>query len=760
MSAHPPAIGRPLERIEDLRLLRGRGTFSDDVTAEQQLYAAILRSPVARGMIRTLDAEPALAIPGVVAVLTAEQIGRPVPRIPIRLFPLPEVAPFESPVIADGEVRFVGEPIAVVLADSPALAEDGRDAIRLDIDERPAVSDRSTALAHDTALVFDQHGSNVAIVYTAKQGDADRAFASAEYRRRETFYVQRYAAVPMENRALLATWADGRMVVQGAAKAPFAARRILAQLMGLPESDVDMIELDVGGGFGARGEFYPEDFLIPFAARHVDRPVKWTEDRRDHLMTSNHARDVECELEIACTKDGTILGLRGRAVCDVGAYIRTAGLIAPRNVAMFLAGPYRIPDYHVTASVLLTNKTPSGTYRGPGRYEADFFRERLIDLAAKDLGIDRVEIRRRNLVSKDAMPYALPTISPAPGLSELDSGDYQMTLDRCLAEFDWSEKEKLQQGRLVDGWYHGVAVGCFIEGGAAGPKETARLRLEADGTITLHVGSASVGQGLETVCLQIAADALEVPLDCLEVLHGSTTLLDEGFGAYHSRSVVMGGSAILDAAENLRAAIRTASGRYLNCSPDQVEITGQQARGPSGRTIAWRELAPLAADGQFLNSKHTYSYGTHAAHVAVDPKTGSVRVLDYVAVEDAGRIINPLTLHGQAIGAIVQGLGGTLLEHLVYDDAGQLLTGSYVDYLLPTATDFPTVRGLSLEVHRSPINPLGAKGAGEGGTIPVGGIIANAVASALAEIGVEPRELPLSPPRVWQLITEARRRAA
>ncbi len=754
MSAHAPTIGRPLERIEDLRLLRGRGTFSDDVFGERQLHAAILRSPAASGMIRTLDPGPALALPGVVAVLTVEQIGRPVPRIPIRLFPLPEVAPFESPVIADGEVRFVGEPIAIVLADSPALAEDGRDAIRLVIDERPAVSERRAALADNAVLVFEQHGSNVAVVYTASQGDAERAFAEAEYRRREIFYIQRYAAVPMENRGLLATWADGRMVVQGAAKAPFAARRILAQLMALPESDVDMIELDVGGGFGARGEFYPEDFLIPFAARHIGRPVKWTEDRRDHLMTSNHARDVECELEIACRKDGTILALRGRAVCDIGAYIRTAGLIAPRNVAMFLAGPYRIPDYHVTASVLLTNKTPSGTYRGPGRYEADFCRERLIDLAAKDLGIDRVEFRRRNLVGKDAMPYALPAISPSPSLSELDSGDYRMTLDRCLAEFAWSEKAELQ-GRLIEGWYHGIAIGCFIEGGAAGPKETARFRLETDGTVTLLVGSASVGQGLETVCLQIAADALDMPLDRLEVFHGSTTYLDEGFGAYHSRSVVMGGSAILDAAENLRTAIRAAAGRFLNCSPDQVEVLGGEARGPSGRTIAWRELAPLAADGQFLNSKHTYSYGSHAAHVAVDPKTGSVRVIDYVAVEDAGRIINPLTLHGQAIGAIVQGLGGTLLEHLVYDDAGQLLTGSYMDYLLPTASDFPIVRGLSLEVHRSPINPLGAKGAGEGGTIPVGGIIANAVASALTAIGVEPRELPLSPPRVWQLIADA-----
>jgi carbon-monoxide dehydrogenase large subunit len=519
-----------------------------------------------------------------------------------------------------------------------------------------------------------------------------------------------------------------------------------------------MIELDVGGGFGARGEFYPEDFLIPFAARHSGRPVKWTEDRRDHLMTSNHARDVECELEIACTDDGKITGLRARALCDIGAYIRTAGLIAPRNVAMFLTGPYRIPNYHVVASVLLTNKTPSGTYRGPGRFEADFCRERLMDMAAKDLGIDTIDFRRRNLVSKEEMPYPLPAIRPSESPSELDSGDYRVTLERCLAEFGWAEKVPLQ-GALIDGCYRGMALGCFIEGGAAGPKETARLRLETDGSISLFVGSASVGQGLETACLQIVSDALELPMERFKVFHGSTTYLEDGYGAYHSRSVVMGGSAILDAAQNLRAAIRSTAARYLNCAPPEVEIVGGRAQGPSGRTIEWSQLAPLSADGQFLNSKHTYSYGAHAAHVAVDPKTGSVRLLDYVAVEDVGRIVNPDMLHGQAVGAIVQGLGGTLLEHLIYDEAGQMLTGSFADYLLPTATDFPRIRGVSLEMHPSPINPLGAKGAGEGGTIPVAGVIANAVAGALSSLGVEPRELPLSPPRIWALIGSAARQS-
>jgi carbon-monoxide dehydrogenase large subunit len=756
MMAYVNVVGTPVERIEDLRLVRGRGTFSDDVRAEGQLHAVILRSPVANGTIRTLDTAPALAIPGVHSVITAAEIGRPVPRVPVRLFPLPEVEAFEAPVIADGRVRFVGEPIAVVLATSAALAEDGRDAIRLEIEELPAVAAIEPGLAAD-ALVHEQHGSNIAVAYTASVGDVEAAFAVAEYRRRETFYVHRHAAVPMEPRALLAIWEPrtSHMTVQGAAKVPFANRRILAKLMGLREASVDQIELDVGGGFGARGEFYSEDFLIPFAARHAGVPVKWTEDRRDHLMTSNHSRDVRCELEIAARTDGTILALRGQAVSDVGAYLRPGGLIAPRNVAMFVGGPYHVPSYHVVSTVLLSNKTPSGTYRGPGRYEVDFFRERLIDMMAGDLGLDRIEVRRRNLVRPEAMPYTLPPLSPVPSPSALDSGDYRITLDRCLEEIGWREKQALN-GRFVDGLWHGLAAGCFVEGGAAGPKETARLISRADGTVELRVGSAAVGQGLATSVLQIAADALQAPMDRITVRHGSTTLLEEGFGAYHSRSVVMGGSAILDATANLHEAVRQAAGRFLNCPPAEVVIDGLTARGPSGRVIAWSELGELSADGAFLNSRHTYSYGAHAAHVTVDPGTGSVRVLAYVAVEDVGRIINPLTLHGQSIGAIVQGLGGTLLEHLIYDDQGQLLTASFADYLMPLATDFPSLHGVSLEMYPSPINPLGAKGAGEGGTIPVGGIIANAVAAALSSVGVQPRSLPLSPPRVWQMIVDAR----
>jgi aerobic carbon-monoxide dehydrogenase large subunit len=754
-------IGAPIERLEDVRFLRGRGQFVDDMTCEGLLHAVVLRSSVAHGRIRAIDTAAALARPGVHAVITAAEIGSPVPTIPLRQELLPAFKRFEQPVIAHGKVRYVGEPIAVILADSAARAEDALDAIELDIEALPVVADRAAA-RRDDVLLFEENGTNLPVTFTALRGDADATFKNAAYVRREHFKVQRHSAVPMEPRGLLAQWdaARKRLTVYGAAKVPFINRRVLAQHLGLSEASIRMVENDVGGGFGVRGEFYPEDFLIPFAARLTGRPVKWTEDRREHLMATNHARDAECTLEIACAEDGTILALRGEAATDMGAYVRTNGPTAARNIAQVLSGPYRIPHIRIDVALLMTNKTPAGTYRGPGRFEADFFRERLLDMAAADLGLDRVEFRRRNLVAESEMPYRLATVMPLDLESETDSGDYRMTFDRCREEIGWGEKAALQ-GRLIDGRYHGLGIGCYIEGGASGPREGARLVLEGDGRVSVYVGSSSIGQGLETTCAQIAADALELPLDRIKgVFHGSTDYVREGFGSYSSRSVVMGGSAIVQAAEKLRGEIRSAAARRLGCAAAAIELTDGAAIGPGKSAIAFGGLAPegIQAEASFASGKRTYSYGAHAAHVAVDPRTGRVELIDYVAVEDVGRIINPLTLHGQAVGAIVQGLGGALMEHLAYDEDGQLMVGTLADYFMPTASDFSRVRAIALEERPAPHNPLGAKGAGEGGIIPVGGVIANAVGAALAPLGVEPRELPLSPPRVWQLIEEARQR--
>jgi aerobic carbon-monoxide dehydrogenase large subunit len=750
-------VGSPIERVEDLRFLRGKGEYVDDVIRPRLLHAVILRSGVAHGRIVAIDAGAALARPGVHAVITAADIGS-VPTIPLRQEQLDAFRPFQQPVIATGTVRYVGEPVAVVVADSAALAEDAAEAIAIEIAALPAVADRAAA-ARGPPL-FDRTGSNLAGTLTAVKGDADAAFRAAAYVRRERFQVQRHTAVPMEPRGILAQWEDGRLTLHGAAKVPFPNRRILASQLGVPESAIRMVENDVGGGFGVRGEFYPEDFLIPFAARLTGRPVKWIEDRREHLLATNHARDVACEIEIACDRDGTILALRGHAEADVGAYLRTNGATAARNTAQVLSGPYRVPNIHMRVSLLVTNKTPVGTYRGPGRFEADFFRERLFDMAANDLRIDPVAFRRRNLLTEAEMPFPLARVVELDLATETDSGDYRITLERCLAEFGWAAKAQLQ-GKLVDGRRHGLAVGCYFEGGASGPRESARLVLERDGSVSVHVGSSANGQGLETVFSQIAADALELPLDRIRgVSHGSTDCVREGFGSYSSRSVVMGGSAVIDAAGRLRDAIRTAAAQRLGCAAADVVLADGAARAPGRSALAFAALAeePISVEGSFASTHRTYSYGAHAAHVAVDPRTGAVEVVDYVAVEDVGRIINPATLHGQTVGAIVQGLGGVFLEHLVYDEAAQLLTGSLADYLLPTASDFPGIRAVALEDKPAPHNPLGAKGAGEGGIIPVGGVVANAIAAALRPLGVEPRELPLSPPRLWALIAAARER--
>jgi carbon-monoxide dehydrogenase large subunit len=753
-------IGAPIARIEDERFLTGRGEYVGDLAPEGLLHAAILRSPVAHGRILKIGVVQARAMPGVHVVFTAADIGN-VPRIPMRQEPMPELTRFEQPAIAEGKVRYVGEPMAVVIADTPELAEDALAAIIVDIEPMPAVVDRETS-AGSAVLLFEDVQSNVATQLSAVRGDAASVFATRpSYTRRETFRVHRHTAVAMEARGLLAQWSEheSRMTVYGAAKVPFTNRRILAKFLGLPESGVDFVENDVGGAFGARGEFYPEDFLIPFAARHLGRPVKWIEDRRDNLLATNHAREAECELEIACDADGHIIALRGLIYLDVGAYIRTVGVTPARNIIQVLSGPYRIPHIDLQVSLHLSNKTPAGTYRGPGRFEADFFRERLFDIVAGELGIDRVAFRRRNLIAATEMPYQLATVVPLGIEAETDTGDYGATLDRCLTEFSWAQKQE-RNGRLIEGRYHGLGIGCYFEGGASGPREYARLVLESDGCVSIYVGSSGVGQGLETVFAQIAADALELPMARIKgVFHGSTNYLAEGFGSYSSRATVMGGSAIVAAAGKLREQIRASAAAHLGCAISDIELVDGAAIGPVRKTIAFAQLAGdgLAADGTYSSSKRTYSYGAHAAHVAVDPHTGAVELIDYVAVEDVGRIINPKTLHGQTLGAIMQGLGGTMLEHLVYDENGQLLTTSLADYLMPTACEFPQIRVIATEDHPALHNPLGAKGAGEGGIIPVGGVIANAVAAALQTLRVQPNTLPLSPSRLWRMIQDSAR---
>jgi carbon-monoxide dehydrogenase large subunit len=753
-------IGTPMERREDLRLLRGRGTYVDDLKIPNLLYAVILRSSIAHGRIISIDASAALKLPGVHAVITGADMPGGPPIVPMRLQPLPQFKPFEQPVIAHEKVRYVGEPIALVLADSTAIGEDALEAIALEIEELPAVADWTVA-AKDKSLLFESQGSNRSLVFESRKGDADAAFADAPYVRRERLRTGRHYGLTLEPRGVMAEWdeAAAKLTISGAAKVPFFNRRILSAQIGLPVEQIEMIENDVGGGYGARGEFYPEDFLIPFAARHVKRPVKWIEDRRENLMAMNHAREEEAILEVACARDGTILAIRGEVHTDMGAYMRTNGAVGARNVAQFMAGPYRVPHVKIDSQLWMTNKTPVGTYRGPGRFEANFFLERMIDMMAEELGIDRIEFRRKNLIRADEQPYPIASVQPTDAKDEYDSGEYVATLDRALTELDWENVSKLQ-GQLVDGKFHGLGVVCFIEGGAAGPKESARFEVNDDGTLSLYMGTSSVGQGVETIFAQIAADALELPVERIsQVFHGSTAYVSDGYGAYHSRSTVMGGSAVLDAAEKLLAVLREAATRHLHCEASAVTLDVDKLTA-RGRSIALKDFAGVSVEGAFLNKKHTYSYGAHAAHITVDPKLGRIEIVDYVVVQDVGRAINPLTVKGQVIGSLVQGLGGAVLEDLKYDENGQFLTGSLADYLLPTATDFPNLRCVVLDDYPSPINPLGAKGAGEGGIIAAGGCLANAVANALQSFGVQPRALPLSPTAIWELVQGAARKAA
>jgi len=769
-----PWIGRPLRRAEDARFLDGSARYVGDLKRPGMLHGVVLRSDHAHARVRSIDARTALALPGVVAVYTFEDIRRLARPIPLRLGPCPGLERFLQLPLAEGKVRYVGEPLAFLVAEGRYVAEDALELVQVEYEALDPVVDVHAARA-DRSLLHEALGTNVGSHYTVEKGDVSAAFAGADYTRRETFRCHRQTAAPMETRGLLAEFdaAGRRLRLWGATKVPFYNRRWLAGALDLPEAGVELIEVDVGGSFGVRGELYPEDFLVPFAAMRLGRPVKWIEDRREHFVATNHSREIECELEIACTLDGEIIGLRGRLLADMGAYVRTNGGLVPAKAAQFLPGPYRIPNVGCEVFALLTNKTPVGTYRGPGFYESSFFRERLFDLATADLRLDPAEFRRRNLVTAGEMPYGIENLCPFDADAAYDSGDFVLAFERALAEFDYARVKTLN-GTLQDGRLQGVGLGCFVESGGAGPAETARLKVAAGGRIELYTGCSTMGQGHETAMAQIGADSLGLPVEAFSVFHGSTTLVEQGYGTYNSRAMAMGGSAVKLAAENLIAQLLAHVARMHEIEPAALEYSrGAIVRREDHRTLA--TLAGIAAaaqagDGQaraaiecsgtFNQTRRTYSYGTNIAHVAVDPETARVEVLRFLAVDDVGRAINPLLVHGQMLGAAVQGIGGTFLDELIYDEQGQLLTGSFADYLLPTATEFPNVEVISLEAVPSTLNPLGVRGAGEGGIIATGAALANAVAHALAPLGVKITELPLSPNKLAQKMREARAAAA
>src|SRR3984885_1859788 len=677
-------VGQPLERLEDDRLVRGKATFVDDLVFDGMVYFAVLRSPVAHGRIVRMDLTAAKAMPVVVAAFVGVDFDS-LPAIPLRLAPIEGVERFLQRPIARDKVRFVGEPIAVIVADTPELAEDALELIGVEIDTLPAVVGWETASA-PSALLFDEIGTNVSARYTVSEGDTAKAFAEAAYTRREVLYCHRHTALPMETRGLVAVWneADGQLRIWGSTKVLWFNRKATADALGLRHDQVQLLGTDIGGGFGVRGELYPEDFLVPFVAKKIGRPVKWIEDRREHLMATNHSREITCDLEIACSREGLILGLRGTVYGDMGAYTRTNGGIVPARAAQFLVGPYRIPALQFDVAIFVSNKTPVGTYRGPGRFEANFFRERLMDMAANDLGIDAAEFRRINLIREDELPYSTGKLVPYENPFIYDTGNYQTGLDRVLEAIGYDRLRALN-GKEIDGPRHGVGLTCFVECSGGGPKENSRVVLERDGTISVHTGCSMIGQGLETALPQLAADTLGIEMKHIRVHNASTENLDEGFGTFASRGAIRGGNAVVDGAKNFIEQITRFANEVMGRAANDLQWANGAITDHDGTILydlptlakyAAERQQSVEANGSYFSTVLTFSYGAHAAYVAVDPRTGAVEVLDYYAAEDIGVAFNPLVVHGQLIGSIVQGLGGAFLDHLIYDEGGQLLTGA------------------------------------------------------------------------------------
>ena len=773
-----PYIGAPLRRREDVRFVTGRGQYLDDVRLPDMLHAAILRSPHAHARVRGVDATVALALDGVTAVFTHADMAALMKPIPMRVFPLPGLDNYlQTPLSAD-TVRHAGEAVAVVVAESRYLAEDAIDLIEVDYEPLPAVASVADALT-DAVVVHPANGTNLAGSAEINVGDVDAAFAGADYVRKEEFHTNRHTANPMETRGLVASYdsADGHLRVWGPTKVSHTNRAILARHLEIEEERIHFIEPDVGGGFGVRGEFYAEDFLIPFASFKLGRPVKWVEDRVEHLTSANHSREVLCQVELAARSDGTLLGLRATVYGDMGAYVRTHGSVVPALTAVMMTGPYRVPNFHASVNCVMTNKMGAGTYRAPGFFEGTFIRERMLDLCATDLGIDPAELRRRNMIQASEMPYTVGVTRLDGRNTVYDSGDYPSAFSRTLEEIGYDELAA-RQGPDEQGRYHGVGIASYVEPTGFGPFEGARVLVTDDGKVEVYLGITTMGQGHETVLAQICADSLSVPIEDVTIFHGSTDYIPASIGTFGSRASVMAGSAIHLSCQTLRARILSLAASYMDTQPEALDLrhgvvsfkdaAGQPDHPEQGRRVTLQQVAALSesqrqfddpetaldATEYFRIEEWTYSYGSHAAHVAVDAETGKMEVLRYVVVEDVGRCINPLTMHGQSVGGAAQGIGGAMLEELVYDAGGQLLSGSLMDYLLPTSQDIPNIETVITEDAPSPLNPLGVKGAGEGAILATGAALGNAVANALAPFGVRVNTMPLSPDNIRRWIAE------
>jgi carbon-monoxide dehydrogenase large subunit len=762
-------VGRSVPRLEDRPLLMGRGRFAADISFTHMLHMRVVRSAHAHGRIRAIDTRAVQGLAGVVAVWTSADVGD-VPPIDFRLTRVEGLTPYRQPILAHGQVRYVGEPIAAVFAADPYVAEDAADLVMVEIDELPIVLDASGPPGE-----YERGHSTEPAVVEKSYGDIAAAFRQAHAVVELDLAIGRQSGVPLETRGAIARYDSGRDVLElhGAAKVPHWNRDNIARMLGRDPSTVHLYEGHVGGGFGIRGELYPEDVLVCLAALRLGCPVKWIEDRREHLIAANHSRAQRHRVRAAIDADGRILAIEDEFFHDQGGYVRTHAATVPDLAAAMLPGPYRVPVYRALGHIRLTNKTPCGTYRAPGRFESTFVRERLMDAIAARLGMDRVEVRRRNLIAANEMPYTRP-VGTLGTQVVLDSGDYAGLLDKALAAVKWNELAGELQRRRADGECVGAGLAVFVEKSGLGPFDAVRVSIDTSGLAEVVTGAASLGQGLETVVAQICADALGTDYRRVRVVHGRTDQIAFGMGAFASRATVMTGEATRLVALEVRAKALELAAELMQQPAEGLEIIdgevvrkgGEVAAGPSMKLaeiakalepaskLRGTRVPGLSAEGWFYSDHMTYPYGVHVAVANVDRDTGATTIERYLIAYDIGRAVNPMLVEGQLAGGFAQGVGGALLEEFLYDDRGEPLSVNFADYLMPTAREVPAVEVLISEDAPSPLNSLGLKGAGEGGINAVGAAIAAAIDDAIGLPGAV-TQLPVSPQRLREILKRA-----
>src|SRR5262245_3272925 len=774
-------FGAAVKRREDPRFLRGEGRFIDDVVVPGMLHAVFVRSPHAHALVRKIHTEASAAAPGVARVFTFADLERwmkPLPlfgAVPAGLAAVVKFDVGQTPqwALCRDRARYVGEIVAMVVADSPERAQDAADLIQVDWEPQPAIVDMVQAGEPGGPLVHPEWGSNIGVGFSHAIGDADAAFSRADVTVSETFHIQRYVGMPLEGRGVVAAWdrRDGVMTTWNSTQVSHFVQQGLTAALDLPPHKIRVIAPDLGGGFGTKASGYPEDALVPIASVALGRPVKWIESRREHMAGAAHARDQVHAISLAAARDGAILAVRDRIWLDLGAY-NVWGVVLPYNTVAHLIGPHRIKHMRVDVQALVTHKTPNAPYRGAGRPETVFAMDRIVDCLARELGMDPAELRRRNYIRPDELPYdfGMPYRDGNPLV--YDSGDFPDALDKALDAAGYRQLRAEQAELRARGIYRGIGISGYVEGTAIGPFEGATVKLDLAGRVLVATGAVNSGQGHETSFAQIAADALGVPLDWVTVVGGDTAAVPFGVGTFASRSAVTAGNSIADACREVRTKLTRAAASLLEAAPDDIEIEDGRAfvKGSPASAVDLARVIqasiptfakPGVAPPDFEASAYhhvptvTYASAVHVAQVEVDVDTGMVKLLRYVVAHDCGRVVNPLIVEGQVHGGVAQGVGGALFEEMVYDEQGQLLTGTLMDYLVPTATDLPPIETVHLEFP-SPRNPLGMKGLGEGGAISPPAAIANAVDDALRGFGARVTETPVSPARVLAMIEERR----